>query len=384
MNFEKIIGRLLKAEGGYTDDPDDKGGPTNWGIIQSELAAWRGKPVSKDDVKNLPLSEAIQIYKAKYWDKMGLDQLTDERLQLAIFDQGVNRGTVTAVKQAQQIANLFDAGITDDGVNGPVTSKKLNAIDVVDFCREYLQASEHAYVNIVIRNPTQIKFLRGWLNRVHKLQDEILTGKAAAELPKVPVPVDAPAEKQPLTTAPPSSDYFGARWIGLDLDLLGRSETDPALNARYVPEWKNVGLPGYKTLIGNAHAWCAIRVSSVLRRSKIVVKGLTAAAASLSKYGRKCPYWFGALLDILHRGGGRHACFFLYWIDEKKKIAATLDGNRGNKFCVAITDLSGKGDTLKAGPRWPNDEQDGQLVSMAEVLAKYPHLKVGSSGTGTR
>lgn len=383
MGFEKIIGRLLKAEGGYTDDPDDKGGPTNWGIIQSELAAWRGHAVSKDDVKNLTLDEAIKIYKAKYWDKMGLDQLTDERLQLAIFDQGVNRGTVTAVKQAQQIANLFGAGITTDGVNGPVTSKKLNAIDPVNFCREFLQASEHAYVNIVIRNPTQIKFLRGWLNRVHNLQDEILVGKFAAELPKVPVPVDVPAEKPPVPKAEPG-DYFGARWIGLDLDLLGRNETDPELNARYVPEWKNVGLPGYKTLIGNAHAWCAIRVSAVLRRSKVIVKGLNAAAASLSNYGRKCPFWFGALLDIVHRGGGRHACFFLYWIDEKKKIAATMDGNRGNLFCVARTDLSGSGDTLKNGPRWPTLEPDGQLVSMADVLAKYPHLKVGSSGTGTR
>lgn len=171
--------------------------------------------------------------------------------------------------------------------------------------------------------------------------------------------------------------------MGLDLDLLGRHESDPELNARYVPEWKNVGLPGYKSLEGNARAWCSVRCTSVLRRSKIPVKGLTAGAASHSKWGRKSPFWFGCTLDIVHAGGGRHVCFFLYWIDEKKKIAATLDGNRGNRFCVARTDLSGAGDRLSTGPRWSNDWQDGQLVTMAEVLKAYPMFKVGGSGSGS-
>lgn len=183
---------------------------------------------------------------------------------------------------------------------------------------------------------------------------------------------------------PITGDYFGAPWIAVDLDLLGRVESDKELNARYVPEWTRVGLPHYKTLVGNTYAWCAIRVSKALRQVGINVKGLNAAAASMSKWGKKCPFWFGAGLDIRHRGGGRHVCFFLYWISESKRIAATLDGNRGNKFCVAQTDLSGSGDTLVAGPRWPSDHPDGQFVSMSEVLAKYPHLKVGSVGSGTR
>lgn len=186
------------------------------------------------------------------------------------------------------------------------------------------------------------------------------------------------------TAAPPKTDnFFGAPWVGANIDLLGRSETDPELNARYVPEWKLEGLPGYKTLSGNTHAWCSVRENADMR--KVGVKGTNSAgAASWSKWGRKCPFWFGASLDIKHKGGGRHIGDFLYWVDEKRKIAAVLGGNQGNKFSIVATNLSGSGDTLVAGPRWSKDVADGQFVTKAQVLAKYPFLKVGGSMGNTR
>ena len=206
--------------------------------------------------------------------------------------------------------------------------------------------------------------------------------KTRAALAKYDVELLLKKAELPETPAP-SGDFFGAPWIGANLDLLGRDETDKELNARYVPEWSKEGLPGYKTLAGNRHAWCSVRANADRRKVGVSTTN-SAAAASWSSYGKKCPFWFGAALDIRHKGGGRHICDFLYWIDEKKKIAATLDGNRGNKFCVAKTDLSGAGDTLVAGPRWPKEMPDGQLVSMQDVLAKYPILKVGSVASGTR
>lgn len=188
------------------------------------------------------------------------------------------------------------------------------------------------------------------------------------------------------TLPPPSqlTDFFGAPWIGVDLDLLGRTESDPELNRRYVPEWARVGLPGYKTLEGNRHAWCSIRCTKALRQVGVSVKGLTAGAASHSKWGRKSPFWFGATLDIQHSGGGRHVCFFLYWIDEAKGVCATLDGNRGNKFCVAKTTLAKGADRLVSGPRWGAEVPDGRLVTRQEVLAQYPFLVPGNVGGGTR
>jgi len=179
----------------------------------------------------------------------------------------------------------------------------------------------------------------------------------------------------PVKPTPTTSDDFGAPWIFANIDLLGRYETDPELNARYVPEWAKEGLPGYKTLAGNDHAWCSVRVNADFR--KVGIKGTnSAAAASWSSWGVKCPFFFGAVLDIKHASGGRHVCNFLYWIDESKKIAATLDGNKGNQFCVAMTDLSGSGDRLVSGPRWPSGYPYGQFLSMKEVLAKHRSFQV--------
>lgn len=180
------------------------------------------------------------------------------------------------------------------------------------------------------------------------------------------------------------SDYFGAPWVGANIDLLGRYETDPELNARYVPEWAHEGLPGYKTLIGNAHAWCILRWNADKRKVGATGTG-RAAASSMSTWGDNCPFWFGAGMPIKHASGGRHAADFLYWIDQAKGVCATLDGNRGNRFAVNVTTLAKGHDRLINGPRWPKSYPPGQLVSMADVIAKYPHLKVtGSGSSGTR
>lgn len=191
------------------------------------------------------------------------------------------------------------------------------------------------------------------------------------------------AKAKALNLPSPGGDFFNAIWVGVDLDLLGRKETDKELERRYETEWEKVGL-SYDDLIGRAHAWCILRMIKAYREKGIDVKGLTAGASSLSKWGEKCPFWFGAGLDILHKGGGRHAAILLYCIDAKKQLYATLDGNRSNAFDVFVTDLSGKGDTLVSGPRWPKGWLRGSSPSMAEVLAKYPMLKVRGSGTSTR
>jgi hypothetical protein len=182
----------------------------------------------------------------------------------------------------------------------------------------------------------------------------------------------------------PSGDYFGATWMGLDLDLLGQSEFSKELQARYVPEWKRCGLPHYNTLIGIKYAWCLLGQIKVLREVGANIKGLTVAARSVTEYGESCPFWFGCLLPIKHAGGGRHGAFFLYWIDEKRKIAATLDRNRSNLFAVFATDLSGSGDTLVGGPRWPTGWPAGKLISKEDVLARYPQFAVKGSGSSTR
>ena len=206
----------------------------------------------------------------------------------------------------------------------------------------------------------------------------------SATLDALGVMADTTPEPPKAVKPHPSSGgtIFGAP-VFANIDLLGRSETDPELNARYVPEWKLEGLPGYKTLSGNSFAWCSVKENADKR--KVGIKGTNSAGArSWSSWGKKCPYWFGATLDIRHNSGGRHVACFLYWIDESKHVAAIIGGNQGNKFSVVSTTLSPGHDTLVSGPRWSNDWPDGQIVSMAEVLKAHPYLRVGGSMGSTR
>lgn len=176
---------------------------------------------------------------------------------------------------------------------------------------------------------------------------------------------------------------WNAPWVFVDLDLLGLKEDNPKVAARYVPEWKHYGLD-YKDLISADHAWCMMGMNKAFR--DVGIKGTgSAAASSLQKWGRLSAHYFGAALPVEHKNGKHHVNFFLYWWDEAKKIACTLDRNRDNTFGVFLTDLSGSGDHLVPGPRWPLDTTIvGCFPTKKQVLAVYPNfIPSGSSHSGT-
>jgi lysozyme family protein len=92
-NFERALDVTLVYEGGYSNDPRDPGGPTNMGVTQKTLAAWRGEPVSAADVKALTLDEARKIYKAQYWDRVRADRLPTG-VDFAVFDYAQIEGAL--------------------------------------------------------------------------------------------------------------------------------------------------------------------------------------------------------------------------------------------------------------------------------------------------
>ena len=57
-NFARALDLVLRHEGGYVDHPRDPGGATNRGITIATLSIWRGKQVTKQDVRDLSLAEA--------------------------------------------------------------------------------------------------------------------------------------------------------------------------------------------------------------------------------------------------------------------------------------------------------------------------------------
>lgn len=174
-DYRDAIKKVLEHEGGFVNHKADKGGPTNWGVTQAVYDKYI-QEVTKNpsykstiaEIQNMPIGNALAIYKKNYWDVIQGDKITRYAIAAAIFDQAINRGPVAAVKQAQRLL-----GLTDDGKVGPTTLSYLNKVDEAKFLASYLAASKTAYQQIVANNPSQAVFLTGWLNRVDSLKNYV-------------------------------------------------------------------------------------------------------------------------------------------------------------------------------------------------------------------
>ena len=151
---------VLASEGGYVNHPRDPGKATNMGITIATLRAWRGRPVTNADVRNLSQEEALQIYKAQYWDTVRADQLP-LGLDYLTFDYGVNSGPARAIKDLQRTV-----GADADGVIG---QKTLDAIASA-VRRMGMEGLINAYAtrrwNFVQGLSTFSTFGNGWRRRI--------------------------------------------------------------------------------------------------------------------------------------------------------------------------------------------------------------------------
>jgi lysozyme family protein len=153
-DFDPAVAKTLIREGGarFTDNPDDHGGATKYGISQ------RAYP--NVDIPNLTEDQAKTIYKQDYWDKVSGDQLKSQAVAENIFDTAVNMGPTTATKMVQ-----MTLGIGVDGKFGANTLKAVNAVDEGEFLAEFTLAKIARYAAICNRDRSQSKFLLGWINR---------------------------------------------------------------------------------------------------------------------------------------------------------------------------------------------------------------------------
>lgn len=164
----RIIDFTLDREGGFSDHPLDEGGATNFGITQKTLSSVLGRPAEKEDVKNLNRATARDIYFKFYAAPCRINLIQHKpKVALIVFDQAVNRGPIPSVTALQRVLNtLTGAELPLDGIIGLKTISALNAADEDTVADALQDAAREAYRNIVIRNPPQNVFLKGWLARV--------------------------------------------------------------------------------------------------------------------------------------------------------------------------------------------------------------------------
>ena len=164
-DFNLYFPILLKLEGGLSNDPLDKGGLTKYGVT---LAEWINNGYDKTgdgkidaaDLKIISTQDAANIAKPLYWDRMLGDKINSQSVAEFVCDWGYNSGIVTAIKKLQIALNM-----PVDGIMGNITLKSVNSKDSQVLFNYLKSAREQFYRNIVKANPSQIKFLNGWLNR---------------------------------------------------------------------------------------------------------------------------------------------------------------------------------------------------------------------------
>ena len=109
--FNVLIGPLIDREGGYSNNPNDAGGETNFGITIS-VARENG---FTGQMKAMTREQAVAIYRAKFWAKPGLYLIAplSEKVAEELFDTGVNMGTGTAGIMFQRALNVLNRNAKD-------------------------------------------------------------------------------------------------------------------------------------------------------------------------------------------------------------------------------------------------------------------------------
>lgn len=166
MSPQSIIEHTLKHEGGYVNDPQDAGGETNFGI---------SKRVFPDvDIKNLDRGGAIRLYLTHYYLPLKLDIIKSDAIKWKLFDIAVNLGSDDTIRIVPIV--LKELGyITGDGFE----YQRLNDAEVFwgtdkVVLHEIAEWQMRKYVDIVVKKPSQLKFLQNWTKRAFDIGEGLI------------------------------------------------------------------------------------------------------------------------------------------------------------------------------------------------------------------
>ena len=163
--FDKLFENVLKVEGGFNPkEVESAGGASNYGVTLNTFKKVTNNPnATVDDLRNLSVDQAKDIYRTEYYEKPGINKLP-RYVQSQVFDHAVNAGPDAAIKLVQDAA-----GVTQDGIIGEQTINALQDNNVID---KYKANRLAFYQGLADSDPEQYsRFQDGWINRVNNLTD---------------------------------------------------------------------------------------------------------------------------------------------------------------------------------------------------------------------
>ena len=181
VSVDDIAREIVRREGGFVNDPDDPGGPTNLGVTLATLRRLgvdvdRDGDVDLNDLKRLTEAQAVMIFKDHYYTEPGIAWLP-EPVQASVFDMYVNAGA-NAVKILQRLLDLFGRPVDVDGKIGNRTARAAAQVYLIapnHLADAYGIARRNYYYKIGDRRPASRKYARrrdggkgGWITRAEQ------------------------------------------------------------------------------------------------------------------------------------------------------------------------------------------------------------------------
>lgn len=174
MTKTEIINGIIAREGGYSDDLDDSGGKTKFGITE-RTARRHGY---KGEMIDLSRDRAFQIYEQIYWIGTGCDKIAElsEKVAEEVCDTAVNLGVARAGQFFQRCLNVLNkkssiyGELIVDGNVGPKTIanfasymvyRKNDKDDVFLKAMDSLQGA--FYIELAEMRVKDEEFIYGWL-----------------------------------------------------------------------------------------------------------------------------------------------------------------------------------------------------------------------------
>ena len=186
--FDSAWAKLKGIEGDHSDDPNDSGGATRWGVTE----AMARKHGYQGDMRQLPADLAREICKAEFWDVLRCDDVGDLSASIAyeLLDTGYNMGPTWPGKFLQTALNAFNRSDLPEPewpelkVDGAIGDRTIAALDIFlgldwpaggvpaeapeTIMMRALNAQQGVrYLRLAAARHKDEKFVRGWfLNRV--------------------------------------------------------------------------------------------------------------------------------------------------------------------------------------------------------------------------
>lgn len=164
-NFKDSLNYVLASEGGFVDNPNDHGGATMKGItLETYRIFKKNTHLTAKDLKKISDMDVSVIYLNNYWNACRCSDLPSG-IDYCVFDFAVNAGYGRSIKTLQK-----SVGADVDGVLGSITLALIQKFDKISLINAFSDQKESFYRSIVDRKPSQIEFLKGWINRINEVK----------------------------------------------------------------------------------------------------------------------------------------------------------------------------------------------------------------------